>query len=135
MHATMPFMCGADPWLSAILRLAINKLNHPMRPRSVSQMMRVAAIWFAVAPCLLASPPEEKAKPASEDKSKPKITISKETTYITEPLRPDGYPDYVAALNQRMSLGVTPENNAAVLLQKAFGPSEIPVALRADFFT
>jgi len=129
----MPFMCGADPWLSAILRLAINKLNHPMRPRSVSQMMRVAAIWFAVAICALASPPEENAKPASGE-SKPKITISKETTYITEPLRPDGYPDYVAALNQRMSLGVTPEYNAAVLLQKAFGPTEIPEELRADFF-
>ena len=43
------------------------------------------------------------------------VTISKETTYITEPLRADGYPDYVAALNQRFSQGVTPENNAAVL--------------------
>jgi len=31
------------------------------------------------------------------------VTISKETTYITEPLRADGYPDYVAALNQRFS--------------------------------
>lgn len=57
---------------------------------------------------------------------KPKITIGKETTYITEPLRPDGYPDYVAALNQRMSQGVTPENNAAVLLLKAFGSRAIP---------
>jgi hypothetical protein len=50
------------------------------------------------------------------------VTISKETTYITEPLRPDGYPDYVAALNQRFSAGVTPENNAAVLFWKAMGP-------------
>ncbi len=33
------------------------------------------------------------------------VTISKETTYITEPLRPDGYPDYIAALNQRASKG------------------------------
>ena len=37
------------------------------------------------------------------------MTISKETTYITEPLRADGYPDYIAALNQRCSRGVTPE--------------------------
>ena len=59
---------------------------------------------------------------------KPKITISKETTYITKPLRQDGYPDYVAAINQRMSEGVTPENNAAVLLLKAFGPSEFPTS-------
>ena len=27
----------------------------------------------------------------------PLATISKETTYITEPLRLDGYPDYLAA--------------------------------------
>ena len=34
---------------------------------------------------------------------KPKLpfTISKETTYIVEPLDNDGYPDYVAALNER----------------------------------
>jgi hypothetical protein len=33
-------------------------------------------------------------------KQPPRITLSKETTFITEPLGPDGYPDYVAALNQ-----------------------------------
>jgi hypothetical protein len=99
-------------------------------------MMRVAAIWFAVATSAsaLAPPPEQNAKPASADKPKLKITISKETTYIAEPLRPDGYPDYVAAIDRRMSEGVTLENNAAVLLQTAFGPSEIPEGLRADFF-
>jgi hypothetical protein len=51
-----------------------------------------------------------------------RVTISKETTYITEPLREDGYVDYIAALNQRASEGVTPENNAAVLFWKAMGP-------------
>lgn len=50
------------------------------------------------------------------------VTISKETTYITEPLHPDGYPDYVAVLNQQFSEGVTPENNSAVLFLKAVGP-------------
>ncbi len=74
------------------------------------------------------------AVPGAADKAKPKVTIGKETTYITEPLRPDGYPDYVAALNQRMSEGVTPENNAAVLLQQAFGPNEIPKHLREKYF-
>ena len=29
------------------------------------------------------------------------VTIGKDTTYITEPLRPDGYPDYFAALRER----------------------------------
>ena len=50
------------------------------------------------------------------------VTISKETTYITEPLRPDGYPDYVAVLNQQFSEGVTPENNSAVLFLQVVGP-------------
>ena len=50
------------------------------------------------------------------------LTISKETTYITEPLRADGYPDYVAALDRRFSRDVTPENNAAVLFWQAMGP-------------
>jgi hypothetical protein len=81
---------------------------------------------------LIAAPPEEEPKPKEQDK--PKITISKETTYITEPLRPDGYPDYVAALNERMSEGVTPENNAAVLLSRALGPTFILRDDRKDFF-
>jgi len=53
------------------------------------------------------------------------ITISRETTYFTEPLRSDGTVDCIAALNQRNSEGVTPENNAAVLFWKAFGPKDI----------
>ena len=30
------------------------------------------------------------------------VTISKKTTYIVEPLRDDGYPDYIAALSRRL---------------------------------
>ena len=66
--------------------------------------------------------------------SSARITVSKETTYFTEPLQPDGYVDYVAALNQRCSDGVTPENNAAVLFWQAFGPSGIPYAQRDTHF-
>ena len=58
------------------------------------------------------------SKPAT---ARVRVTVSKETTYITEPLRPDGYPDYAAALNKRFSRGVTPQNNAAVFLWKAAG--------------
>jgi hypothetical protein len=64
----------------------------------------------------------------------PKITIDKATTFITKPLRADGYPDYSAALNELMREGVTPENNAAVLLQQAFGPTEVPKELRENYF-
>lgn len=63
-----------------------------------------------------------------------RVTISKETTYITEPLRPDGYPDYVGYLNRRLSEGITPENNSAVLFWRAVGPKPIKPELRARFF-
>ena len=51
------------------------------------------------------------------------IKISKETTYITEPLDDQGYVDYVAALNAKLKEGVTRENNSAVLYLQAMGPA------------
>jgi hypothetical protein len=63
-----------------------------------------------------------------------RLVISKETTYITEPLRSDGTPDYLAALNQRLSRGVTPENNAAVLFWRAAGPGMIQEDRRTTYF-
>src|ERR1700724_174995 len=75
---------------------------------------------------------DPKAKPASTKEDKPKenaakkhrgkFTISKETTYVTGPVDKDGYIDYAAALNERLRQGVTPENNANVLIWKALGP-------------
>jgi len=62
-------------------------------------------------------------------------TVSEETTHITEPLRPDGSVDYVAALNGRYRQGVTPRNNAAVLFWKAVGPKEIRPEYRTKYFT
>jgi hypothetical protein len=67
-------------------------------------------------------------------KLRPNVTISKETTYITEPLRPDGYPDYIRYVDEQLSKGVTPENNAAVLLLRALGPVEISERHQAEFF-
>jgi hypothetical protein len=61
------------------------------------------------------------------------VTIGKDTTYITGPLRPDGYPDYLAALNRRQSKGVTPENNSAVLLLRAMGPNMLPPEIRQKY--
>ncbi len=52
----------------------------------------------------------------------PPIVVSKETTFITEPLREDGLPDYRAYLLKQSSDGVTHENNAAVLLWQAMWP-------------
>jgi len=55
----------------------------------------------------------------------PQITVSKETTYITEPLGLDGLPDFPAYLLERDSKGVTPENNAAVLIWQATWPGDL----------
>ncbi len=71
-------------------------------------------------------------KPAK--KGRGKFTIGKETTYVTEPVDKDGYIDYARALNQGLRQGVTPENNANVLLWKALGPKPDHKPIPAEFF-
>ena len=80
--------------------------------------------------------PGPAAKVGQQPAEKPHvaITISKETTYITGPLRKDGYVDYVAALDERFREGVTPENNAAVPFLKAMGPGIIDAKCRDEYF-
>src|SRR5262245_1422231 len=90
----------------------------------------VAAPWrlaglvcLTICSCCLA---QEKAGDRTKLKAAvpaPKITISKETTWFTEPLRPDGFVDYLAAVNRHFSKDITTENNACVLLYQAMGPS------------
>jgi hypothetical protein len=79
---------------------------------------------------------DQKSKPTDPDKKrKPRFTISKETTYVTGPRHKDGYIDYASALNERLGKGVTPANNANVLLWKAFGPKpEGGKGMPADFY-
>jgi type II secretory pathway pseudopilin PulG len=55
----------------------------------------------------------------------PPILVSPQTTYITEPLGPDGLPDYEQYVLELYRDGVTPENNAAVLLWQALFPAEV----------
>lgn len=62
------------------------------------------------------------------------IRISRETTFLTEPLGPDGYVDYRAALENAASRGVTPDNNAAVLIWQAVGPSTVVRHHESEYF-
>src|SRR6266513_2476777 len=62
------------------------------------------------------------------------FTVSKETTYVTGPLDKDGYVDYVAALNERLGKGVTPETNANVPMWQAVGPRPDGKPMPAAFF-
>jgi RNA polymerase sigma factor (sigma-70 family) len=59
---------------------------------------------------------------ARRERNKPNFTISKETTFLTEPLDKDGYVDYETALNERLAKDITPATNANALLWEALGP-------------
>ncbi|HKA08612.1 MAG TPA: hypothetical protein VKD71_15240 [Gemmataceae bacterium] len=50
------------------------------------------------------------------------LTVSPETTFVTEPVDAEGFVDYPTALNERLRQGITPETNANVLIWKALGP-------------
>lgn len=65
---------------------------------------------------------QEQAKPGAS--AKLPFRISKQTTYITEPLTEAGLVDYATYLNRQMSRGVPPDNNAAVLYWQAIGKTE-----------
>src|SRR5262249_30308720 len=98
-------------------------------------IMKRIATSFLVAGLLATSPAsaDEKTDPAPK-KAKPRFTISKESTYVTGPVDKDGYIDYQAALNDRLGKGVTPQNNANVLLWKALGPHPEGAKMPAEFF-
>jgi hypothetical protein len=99
-------------------------------------MIVAAVILFAAEAGRKAAVNETKPQTkADATPARPKITVSKETTYITAPLLPDGYPDYFSALNEICGAGVTPENNAAVAFWQAVGPPrDIDKELRPQFF-
>lgn len=66
------------------------------------------------------------AQTACSPKLPAPFTLSKETTGIVAPLRPDGSPDYIGALNERCSKGVTSENNGFVLFLQVVGTAIPP---------
>src|SRR5262245_7668910 len=69
-----------------------------------------------------------------EIKRKPRFTIGKETSYVTGPVDKDGFIDYAAALNERLSKGIKPQDNACVLLWKACGPRPQGRTMPPEFF-
>ncbi len=76
---------------------------------------------------LVCAADDKKPEPKEKDKAPaPKLPIGKDTTYATGPLDKYGYIDYEAALNERLSKGIKPEQNANVLLWKAFGNPLFP---------
>jgi hypothetical protein len=62
------------------------------------------------------------------------FTVSPETTFVTGPLDKRGHVDYVAALNERLRKGITPETNSNVLIWKALGPHPEGGTMPAEYF-
>jgi hypothetical protein len=62
------------------------------------------------------------------------VTISKETTRITEPLKESGYPDFLEAVNLQAKGKVTPQTNGAVLLVRAAGPYGVTPGVQQEEF-
>jgi hypothetical protein len=52
----------------------------------------------------------------------PPLVVSKQTTYITSPLRPDGTPDYEAYLLSKQNRKLPRQENAAVVMWQLQGP-------------
>lgn len=63
------------------------------------------------------------------------FSISRETTCLTDErwIRDDGTVDYAGYLDEKYGADIRPEDNAAVLLVKAFGPGSIDEDIRDAF--
>jgi hypothetical protein len=127
---------GRDPRACNLLKVR----RTGTRPSLIALLTALALI--ARAPSLLDAqqPTPPTPKPATNDPAtqpakdnRVKVTISKETTYITGPLRPDGYPDYIRHFDEKLRQGITPDNNATVLLLRALGPGDLPEEQRGEY--
>lgn len=95
---------------------------HPLRP---------VLVLCSISACLL-------TVSAQDDDGKKKrqqvITNGRETTVLTMPEDSEGYIDYVKALNDQFSKGVTADNNFEVVVRQVLSPDEISEDMRAEYF-
>lgn len=63
-----------------------------------------------------------------------RLEVGPRTTFLEGSVQPDGTFDFESALHQKSSAGITPENNAAVLLEQACGRAEMPLDLRRRYY-
>jgi hypothetical protein len=69
------------------------------------------------------TPADKRPPDGAPNKSGPRYSLGKETTYVTGPLDKQGYIDYEAALNDELGKGITADRNANVLIWQAIGPT------------
>jgi hypothetical protein len=135
----------ASPWAENSHPFGVKTLESVMRTRWLAVLVLGLAV---VVGCKRKPAPPEPAPdtPAPGNTGTPgggkttakngrgTFTIGKSTTYVTGPLDADGRIDYAAALNERLSKGVTPENNANVLFWKALGPNPADTKIPPGYF-
>jgi hypothetical protein len=100
---------------------------------SILGLTIIVAAGCSKSATLFRGPTQEKSEKTPK-KPRGHFTISKETTYVSGPLDKHGYIDYAAALNKRLSKGVTPAKNANVLIWKALGPHPEKATMPPEFF-
>ena len=62
-----------------------------------------------------------------------RIRISKETTYLTEPLDTTGHVDFVEAINRKAAEGITPDINFEVIVRQVMGVGAIDASVRKEY--
>jgi hypothetical protein len=88
-------------------------------PFRASAMAIAAAVWMLAA--IHTARSDEPERPAKKDSPRPRLRLSREVTYFTEPLAKDGLIDYAAALNARYAKDLSAKNNAAIPLVSLLG--------------
>lgn len=83
--------------------------------------MRRATSFVFVAVFILGTLADDNNAQDTQEKTRPKITISKTTTRFTEPLNEQGEVDFLKAANRLLSQGVTAENNLVTAAIKLTG--------------
>ena len=63
-----------------------------------------------------------------------KLTLAKETTYVTGPIDAKGNVDYETAINERLGKDIAPRNNANVLLWTALQPQPKRFPMPTEYF-
>jgi len=103
------------------------------RIRRATLLFSASTLVFQLVPVVEGFGQRDASK-AQANKSKSIVTISKETTYFTQPLTDSGFVDYPRAINQQLRQGVTPGTNANVLFWRAMGPTPTKVVMPKEFF-
>lgn len=62
------------------------------------------------------------------------IQFGRNTTWIDEPMRDGGYPDYTAALDQRLSRNIESDKNCVTVLAQLIGPDFVSEDAAAVYY-